>query len=77
MELRKKAMLKRITIMDSDSFKYELDASRSGEDKYAFPWEMYIILEENCITACDNSSGDAWCEDFKTMDEAINWLIGE
>ena len=70
-------MLERITIMDGGSFKYCLEAVASGVDKYAFPWEKYLILEENCIVACDNSSGDAWCEDFKTMDEAINWLIGE
>ena len=70
-------MLKTITIMDGKSFRYNIEAVASGVDKYAFPWGLYLILEDNCIVACDNSSGDAWCEDFKTMDEAINWLIGK
>lgn len=69
-------MIHKITFVDKDTMTNWLDAWCDG-DKYAFPWGLYLIREDNCLVACDNSSGDAWCEDFKTMDEAINWLIGE
>ena len=32
---------------------------------------------EMIYTAVDNSTGDAWTEDFKTRQEAIDWLKGK
>lgn len=42
------------------------------------PLKLFVIEEENgTFTAIDNTTGDAWTEEFKTEEEAINWLIGE
>ena len=33
--------------------------------------------EQNCYTAIDNSSGQAWFEDFNSFEECINYLNGK
>jgi len=54
------------------------------------PLEMMEIIEKrtpigkyyryhfgiNKYVACDNSTGDAWVEEFETRHEAIDWLMG-
>ena len=39
-----------------------------------YPLGLYITENEKSWTACDNSTGDAWTEDFKTLTEAVQWL---
>jgi hypothetical protein len=34
----------------------------------------YITIYPDTVAAVDNSSGDAWAEDFKDLRKAINWL---
>ena len=46
------------------------------EESDAMPFEMFIeYIPGEQITACDNRDGDAWCEDFDTLEEAVNWLL--
>lgn len=41
-----------------------------------FPERGYYVVRENDgWTAIDNSDGNAWCEDFETLDAAKRWLI--
>jgi len=40
-----------------------------------FDW--YLVFDDPGWTAIDNSSGDAWTEDFETIEEAIRWLESE
>ena len=40
-----------------------------------FDW--YLVFNDPGWTAIDNSSGDAWTEDFNTIEEAIRWLESE
>lgn len=34
----------------------------------------YLTVEGNRFVAVDNSTGDAWTEDFPKMKDAIDWL---
>lgn len=36
---------------------------------------LYIVRSGNIYTAIDNSSGDAFCEDFFSYKEASDWLL--
>lgn len=38
---------------------------------------IYSESDDGCFVAVDNSTGDCWTEDFRTEDEAINWLLEE
>lgn len=42
---------------------------------------LYITLDGNgkniAIVACDNSTGDAWTEEFGSLVIACRWLFGE
>ena len=33
--------------------------------------------DDGCYTAIDNSTGEAWTEDFRTVGEAKTWLRGD
>lgn len=33
-----------------------------------------IIDNETCFIGCDNSSGDAFIEEFKYLEDCLNWL---
>lgn len=35
---------------------------------------QFIAYENDKYIACDNTTGDAWIEEFETLEEAINWL---
>ena len=43
------------------------------------PLGLFVLhdLCNDCYSAIDNSTGDAWVEDFDTMAEAIAWLKQE
>ena len=43
------------------------------------PIGLFLTLNknENGWIACDNSTGDAWTEDFKSEDAARRWLKGK
>lgn len=36
--------------------------------------DKYITVDGNSFIAVDNSTGDAWTEEFPTMKDAIDWL---
>lgn len=36
--------------------------------------EKYITVDGNRYIAVDNSTGDAWTEEFPNMKDAIDWL---
>jgi hypothetical protein len=35
---------------------------------------LYLIQEGKIWVACDNSTGDAWTEEFKSRTAAVEWL---
>ena len=38
---------------------------------------LYIATENNKICAIDNTDGECWTEDFKSLEEAVKWLFIE
>lgn len=42
---------------------------------------LYLSLEEcedgAVLVACDNSTGDLWCEEFDSVRDAVKWLRRE
>ena len=42
---------------------------------------LYLSLEEcedgAVLVACDNSTGDSWCEEFDSVRDAVKWLRRE
>jgi len=38
------------------------------------PKGLFWCKDEDNFIACDNSSGDAWIEEFFDFDECIEWL---
>jgi hypothetical protein len=38
------------------------------------PRGLFYKKGETVWVACDNSTGDAWVEEFKTEEKAIKWL---
>lgn len=38
------------------------------------PLGKFILIDGDKYVACDNSTGDAWTEDFKSLAEANHWL---
>ena len=41
------------------------------------PRGLFYISEYSGYTGIDNSNGDAWVEEFKTLDDCLNWLNGK
>lgn len=41
------------------------------------PNGLFICRERDLFVACDNTTGDAWVEDFITKEEAVKWLEDE
>ena len=39
--------------------------------------DLYIAEAETTFVAIDNTSGDCFTEEFKTLTEAIKWLLEE
>ena len=40
----------------------------------SFPSNKYILFEGNKFVGIDNSTNDAWVEDFNTLRDAMRWL---
>lgn len=68
--------MKTIIKVSSETIKLFLDLWRREHD-LAGRVLIYSESDDDCFTAVDNSTGDCWAEDFKTEDEAINWLLDE
>ena len=43
-------------------------------DRYALIGR-YMTREGRKWVACDNTTGDAWVEEFDTMKQAVKWLM--
>jgi len=37
----------------------------------------FLTVDENSFVAVDNSTGDAWTEEFDNMQDALDWLNGK
>lgn len=38
---------------------------------------FYLRVHDNIIVGIDNSTGDAWVEEFDDLEECKKWLLGE
>jgi len=38
---------------------------------------FYVIESDGVCTGIDNSTGNAWTEDFPTLESGLGWLNGE
>ena len=36
---------------------------------------LFLAIEGDKICAIDNTDGNCWAEDFKTIGEAVRWLL--
>lgn len=36
---------------------------------------LFLAIENDKICAIDNTDGECWAEDFRTIDEAVKWLL--
>ena len=67
-------MTKIIKIIDKAVMSYVIDhrAQLKG---------LYLSLENGtdgpALVACDNSTGDLWCEEFDSVRDAVKWLRRE
>lgn len=41
------------------------------------PIGRFVTYEGNRIVGCDNMTGDAWTEDFDTLEACEKWLFDE
>lgn len=41
------------------------------------PVGTFWTKEKDLYVGIDNRTGDAWCEDFKTIEECFEWLLEE
>ena len=65
-----------ILFIDTASATKILDSS-SGARKYR-PHGLFIVIEGGRIaSAIDNSDGNAWTEDFWSVESAIKWLVND
>ncbi|EKN67863.1 hypothetical protein P9E76_01615 [Schinkia azotoformans] len=49
------------------------DEANEIMDKYS-PRGLYYFFDNGLYIGIDNSSGDAWVEEFKSKQECIDWL---
>ncbi len=65
-------MIKQLSIAEAHAL------LESGEQtgEYA-PLGKFYLIEDGKYVGIDNSTGDAWTEDFDTLCECIIWLSGE
>lgn len=40
----------------------------------SFPSIKYLLVEDSGFVGIDNSTNDAWVEEFKTIQDAMRWL---
>lgn len=55
----------------SEQFKKILDHSKDASNIGLF----FVIEKENCIVGIDNSRGDCFTENFKSLTDCIYWLL--
>lgn len=41
------------------------------------PLGLFLLQEEDCCIGIDNTTGDAWCEEFTTKYDCVKWLTGD
>lgn len=41
------------------------------------PLGRFFLLDNDLYVGIDNSSGDAWVEEFETKEKCLSWLRGE
>ncbi|UZW13228.1 hypothetical protein OSC52_15430 [Clostridium pasteurianum] len=41
------------------------------------PLGQFLLLEKGSFVAIDNQTGNAWTEDFTTLDKCLRYLQGE
>lgn len=67
-------MTKIIKIIDKAVMSYVIDHQAQLKG-------LYLSLEEcedgAVLVACDNSTGDSWCEEFDSVRDAVKWLRRE
>lgn len=63
--------MNKIKIVSSSELSKVIDAPRSNRG-------LYLSMESNgidiVIVACDNSTGNAWLEEFYNTKDAMRWL---
>lgn len=52
-----------------------LFASGNESDNYT-PIGRFYVKDGDVYVGVDNSTGDAWTEDFTTLEDCIEWLKG-
>lgn len=65
------SMVNEIKIVSASELSKVIDAPRSNRG-------LYLSLESDetdiVLVACDNSTGDAWVEEFYSTKDAVRWL---
>lgn len=63
--------MNKIKIVSASELSKVIDTPRSNRG-------LYLSLESNgtdiALVACDNSTGDAWVEEFYSTKDAMRWL---
>lgn len=51
--------------------------SMTSQGKFGEPHELMYFYDDKSkkYVGCDNTTGDAWIEDFDTYEECVNWLL--
>jgi hypothetical protein len=68
--------------MDSKKIKIISEAAMNSVVEKRKPVGLYLSLQQDdsgtpLLAACDNSTGDAYVEDFHDLAAAVGWLRGE
>jgi len=66
-----------IKIITGEMFTQLLNSSEETYDGGYEPKGLYIFRIEDKVIAVDNSTRDAWIEEFKDVRTAVAWLRGE
>lgn len=63
-----------VKIVDKACMSYIIDHKKEKKGLYL---SLEYCEDGAVIVACDNSAGDAWCEEFDSVKAAIKWLRRE
>lgn len=61
----------------TEEFMSKLMSTSNSKTNYKYSPIGLFYLQKGLIVAVDNSTGDAWTEQFYKFDDAIKWLSGE
>ena len=64
------------TEIDQETAKLLLDSCDGTGGRYE-PLGLYYLEEREKFVGIDNSTGDAWTEEFPDKESCIRWLTGE